>query len=422
MPELPNDQPLPPLRRDLEIIPAEHEGKTLFVLHDPESISPEGAALSPAGLALASLLDGRLTLQTLREALAREAGATADLGAVAALVKDLAEAKLLETPEVAERRLKILEEFRASPVRPAALKGGGYPGQVLELASFLGSFLRDPKGPGKPLADKPGLKPPPVGLVSPHIDYQRGGPAYAWAYQTLSESPPPDLIVAVGVAHASPNSPWVLTRKDYETPYGPMKASAELYDAVKAELWYDPLEDEWAHRREHSLELQALWLKFLWRDQAPPWLPVLTSSFERFSDDRAPSAIETVEGAVQRIGQRLAELGRSKRILVLAGVDLAHVGPRFGDEIQLGPEIEKKIESEDRRSLEHALKLEADPFYLSVVSDGHWRKVCGLSALYTSLRWIKALGGSPGSLLAYGQAPDPAGGLVSFASAVFPQA
>jgi len=56
------------------------------------------------------------------------------------------------------------------------------------------------------------------------------------------------------------------------------------------------------------------------------------------------------------------------------------------------------------------------------VAGDHWRRVCGLSSLYTGLRLIKELGGasaSPGRLLAYGQAPDPAGGLVSFASALF---
>ena len=101
------------------------------------------------------------------------------------------------------------------------------------------------------------------------------------------------------------------------------------------------------------------------------------------------------------------------------GVDLAHVGPRFGDEIDLNPALEKRIEDEDRKSLAHALKLEADPFYLSVVADGHWRKVCGLSATYTALRWLKLLGAPEGRLLTYGQAPDPSGGIVSFASLIF---
>jgi len=42
--------------------------------------------------------------------------------------------------------------------------------------------------------------------------------------------------------------------------------------------------------------------------------------------------------------------------------------------------------------------------------------VCGLTATYTALRLLE---GAAGSLKRYGFAPDPAGGIVSFASAVF---
>ena len=69
------------------------------------------------------------------------------------------------------------------------------------------------------------------------------------------------------------------------------------------------------------------------------------------------------------------------------------------------------------------MKLKADDFFMSVVSDGNKRKVCGLSALYTAVRLIAALAGdSPctGNLLSYAQAEDPAGGMVSFAGANYP--
>ena len=111
--------------------------------------------------------------------------------------------------------------------------------------------------------------------------------------------------------------------------------------------------------------------------------------------------------------------------MVLAGVDLSHVGPRFGDEGEITPELEKSIEAEDRKSLERAVNLDADEFYMSVVADGHWRRVCGLSALYTALRLIGSLtpdGSRPGKLLTYGQSPDPMGGIVSYAGAIFPSA
>jgi AmmeMemoRadiSam system protein B len=412
---------LPALRRDLELQPMEHEGKPVFLLRDPENLTEGSVGLSPGGMAVAALLDGRRTAEEIRSLILKETGSALQLSEITGLVHQLEQAGLLETPEVLERRRKTYDEFKASPVRRSVLKGTAYPEAPLELAATLGGFFNAPKGPRKPVADKTSLAAAPIGLVSPHIDLERGGPSYAWAYQALADSPPPDVIVALGVAHASPNSPWVMTRKAYETPYGPMAVDAELYEDIRGCLWYDPTDDEWAHRKEHSLEFQALWLRYLWKEKTPPWVPILCSSFDRFSPDAPPSSVPSMEKALGRIGEVLGQRGKSRRIMILAGVDLAHVGPHFGDELELGAELEKKVEAEDQVSLSHALKLDADAFYLSVVSDGHWRKVCGLSALYTSLRWMKALGAAgPGRLLSYGQGPDPRGGLVSFASAIFP--
>ncbi|MBI3552701.1 MAG: AmmeMemoRadiSam system protein B [Elusimicrobia bacterium] len=414
--------PLPPLRRDVEAVPVEHEGRSMFLISDPEGLSPRAMALSPAAMLIASLLDGKRTAAELAALFAKSAGAPMEASKIADIARQLEESYLLDSPEVLAKKRSMLAEFAANPVRKAIIAGTGYPKELLELSSLLGGFFRAAKGPGKPPAEKPSRTAAPLGLAAPHIDLQRGGPAYAWAYGELSEAPPPDAIVALGVAHASPDSPWTLTRKSYDTPHGAMAVDEELYKAAAAELWYDPLADEWVHRKEHSLEFQALWLKHLWREKTPPWLPILCSSFERFCPDKPPSSVPTVEKALSGIGRRIAGMAKNRRIMILAGVDLAHVGPRFGDDIELGPELEKRVEGEDRASLAHALALDADAFYLSVVAGGHWRKVCGLSALYTALRWIKALGGggAEARLLAYGQAPDPLGGLVSFASLEFP--
>ncbi|UPT74635.1 MAG: AmmeMemoRadiSam system protein B [Elusimicrobiota bacterium] len=200
-----------------------------------------------------------------------------------------------------------------------------------------------------------------------------------------------------------------------------MEVDDALYSRLSEAVWYEPRADEWVHKNEHSLEFQAVWLKYLWRERAPKWVPILVSSFERFSPDEAPSKVATIEKAIKDFGAILAaEKAAGRSVTILCGIDLAHVGPRFGDDLEITPELEKKIETEDRKSLVDALALDADGFYRSVVADGHWRKVCGLSALYTGIRLMKALGATePGRLLTYGQAPDPAGGLVSFASAVW---
>jgi len=404
----------------LEAVPAVEEGREVFYLRDLEELSEKPLALSAGGMLLVSLLDGRRTAAQTIEIFNKSTGAGIDEAVLLDLVGALDDAGYLETPEIAKKRADALAAFRASPKRPAAFAGTAYEAAAPALGRELDAFFTAEKGPGRGKAEKAD-KPAPLGLVAPHIDFQRGGPAYAWAYRALSERRPPDVVVALGVAHVSPNSPWTFTPKDYETPLGAMKVDGELYDALTKKVWYEPRADEWVHKNEHSLEFQAVWLRHLWGDEAPPWVPILVSSFERFANDESPSKAPTIEKALKDFGEALREqTARGRRVMVLCGIDLAHVGPRFGDELEITPELERKIEGEDRKSLVDAMALDADGFYKSVIADGHWRKVCGLSALYTGLRLIKSLdGAAPGRLLAYGQAPDPAGGVVSFASAVF---
>lgn len=422
MPILSIGEPIPALRQSLEAVPVKEKDQQLFLLRDLEDITAQALALSPAGLTLATCFDGKRTAAEVAALFAKHTGQILKTEEIIKLAQDLEKSLLLETPETARLRHEILQKFRDSPTRPAAGAGRAYPKDVLELTKLLGGYFKSPQGPGKEFAAKPS-SPPPLGLVSPHIDFERGGPVYAWSYQALSECRPPDAVVTLGVAHMSPNSPWIMTPKAYDTPYGAVPLHQGLYDEIRSALWYDPRDDEWTHRTEHSLELQAVWLRYLWRDKTPAWVPILTSSFERFAPDSPPSGAAAMEGAIVKIGQALRRrVEKGERIMILAGVDLAHVGPRFGDQKEPTAEKRKDVEAKDRASLEHAMNLKADDFYMSVVADGNKRKVCGLSALYTALRLIKAMAGDSacsGKLLAYDQADDPAGGFVSFAGAIF---
>jgi AmmeMemoRadiSam system protein B len=413
-----SDSPLPALRARLEAIPTEEKGSAVFLLRDLEELTDKSLALSGGGMLLVSFLDGRRTAGEVCALFEQAGGEELEENTVLELVGALEKAGYLETPELAAKRAQVQETFKAAPRRPAAFAGASYSAQPALLAADLDRFFTDDKGPGAacPASDRPS----PLGLVAPHIDFTRGGGAYAWAYKALKERRPPDVIVALGVAHSSPNSPWVFSPKKYETPFGPMAIDSDLYDDLAGKIWYDPRADEWTHKNEHSLEFQAVWLRHLWGDRTPPWVPILVSSFERFAPDEAPSKVPTLEKALRDFGAVVAEhQRRGRRVLVLCGIDLAHVGPRFGDELEITPALEKKIEQEDAASLVQAMTLDADGFYRSVVADGHWRKVCGLSSLYTGLRLLKDLDAAQGRLLTYGQAPDPAGGVVSFASAVY---
>lgn len=416
------DQPLPPLKQMIDAVQIEHDGKPMILLRDQEGINQQAMVISPAGFFVALMLDGRNTASDIKNLFAKNTGTMLDDKEIESIVQEFDRAHLLETENLHKKRKEILNNFLQDPIRVPLHLDGFAADDKLKAAAQLGQFFTDPKGPGKQFSTSASGAPL-LGMVSPHIDFHRGGPAYAWAYQALSETTPPDAIVAFGVAHISPNSPWIMTEKAYATPYGNMTVHPELFEELSGTLWYNSKVDEWAHRTEHSLEFQAFWLRYLWRDKTPPWVPILCSSFERFCDDRAPSKIPSVETAIQKMADVLTQRqARGEKIMILAGIDLAHVGPRFGDQEALTPEIRAKIEKEDRVSLEHALQGDADSFYLSLIADGHWRKACGLTALYMSLRMISALQGtkkSAGELLTYGQADDPLGGVVSFASAAW---
>jgi AmmeMemoRadiSam system protein B len=415
---------LPPLKAGIEAIQIEHQGKPAVLLRDQEGLNEQSMAITMPAFMIAMMLDGNTSVSDIQSNFSKATGQLITPAEIDGLVAALGKADLLETAALQEKRRRTLQAFLDDPVRKPAHAKGGYPDNTLDLAAFLGAFFQDVKGPKKQLAPSPS-KPTPLGLFAPHIDFHRGGPAYAWTYQALSESERPDTIVALGVAHMSPNSPWVFTKKSYETPYGPLAVAGDVYRDLEACLWYDVTVDQAVHRTEHSLEFQALWLKYLWRDNTPPWVPILCSSFDAFCMDRPPSAVASIEEAIQKMGAALKKRqDRGEKILILAGVDLAHVGPRFGDELKLGPELDARVEKEDRASLALSLKGDADAFYMSVVAEGHWRKWCGLSAIYTALRLMKMLsptGSIQGDLLTYGQAPDPAGGLVSFTGVLFPR-
>lgn len=403
------------------MMPASKDGHPLVVLSDALGLDLQSVVVSPPVVMIAALFDGKKKAADIRAEIVKHKIVLTE-AEIQGIADQLSQFGLLETPKVQELRKERLDRFKNSPVRHFIPAQRGLPENPLDISVFLGKFYEDPKGPG-PLLSIKEFAAPPIGVVAPHIDFFRGGPLYAWSYGELAKRQPPDVIVSLGVAHISPRSPWVMTKKSYATPFGAVEVDESLYEDIRQKLWYDPLEEEWVHAKEHSLEFQALWLKYIWRDKTPKWVPLLCSSFERFSNDKSPSTVESVEKALKEIGGLLAERAKKgQKIMVLAGIDLAHVGPKFGDDMEVTDDLKKKIEDLDRASLENALKMDPDKFFLAGVGDNAWRKVCGLSALYTSLRWMKALNNdSPlqGKLLAYDQQPDPAGGIVSFCSALF---
>ena len=78
-----------------------------------------------------------------------------------------------------------------------------------------------------------------------------------------------------------------------------------------------------------------------------------------------------------------------RRYCLIAGADLAHVGPRFGDPERISAARLARIEAEDRALL--SLVAAADPggFFAAVRADGDSRRICGLSPIYALLATLR---------------------------------
>ena len=409
-----------PRLRALEAFPVQHEGQQCIALRDPAGFTDQIAVLPPLLLDLVSLFDGEHSIAQIQDVMRRRHGEAPSADQIAAVVERFDRAGFLDSERFAARRLALEDEFRRSPVRPASHAGGAYAGEPAELIAQIDAFFTGPDGPDHPesapaaarVSRSAGLS----ALIAPHIDFHRGGSTYGWAYKEILDRSDADLYVILGTCHAGMADPFSVTLKPYDTPLGPVPVDREFYEALAGRAGQDLLASEAAHRREHSIEFQTVMLQRLLGRRRPfTILPVLASYLHEAIWRRGrPEADARVPRFVDALRDTIAS--SSRRVCLIAGVDLAHVGPRFGDAAPNTADSLAAVEAADRRMLESVVAADAGGFFASVAADGDARRICGLSPIYTLLRLLP---GSPGRLLRYTQWPDPEGA-VTFCAVSYP--
>ncbi len=407
---------LPPLRY-VDAFPVDQAGHRYICLRDPEGIVEHQMVLTPAAFFIATRLDGTSDVRDIQRAFAQTFGsqivASED---ILRIVHDLDEQGFLLSERFEARRQQVETAFLASALRPAYLAGKSYEAQAGTLRTFMHEqFTGRTGGPGEALGAQPGSGDPLRCLIAPHIDFHRGGHAYARAYLELFKQGQPEVVIIFGVAHVSPPATFVLTRKAFDTPFGTLPTDQDLVSRLEAACSWDPYAYEMVHRTEHSIEFQAVMLSYLYGPNVRI-VPVLCSTFGSEFGGVEPAEIAGVATFLETCQDIVDALG--KRVSVIAGADLAHVGRRFGDAFEISEPIVAGVAERDREDLQYVMAGDADGFYRSVMQDRNERRICGLNCIYASLKTV-ARSDVRGALLHYDYAHDPAGGIVSFADVAF---
>lgn len=401
-----------PRLRNLDVTVMETEdGGRVVALRDPEGICSETVMLAPAAFVVASLLDGKRELKEIQTLFAGQfSGHVLTEAEINDVVARLDGYGMLDTPSYKTRKEEARKSFASLEVRPASHAGSGYPADTLELTALVRDNL---KAAGMealaPASGAEGVR----GLVIPHIDFSRGGKVYGMGHRIHENSRLPGLVVVLGVAHAGGPEPFILTKKDYEAPYGRIKTDLQAVEMLEKAAGRSLTGEEYAHRLEHSIEFQLAWLQAMHRDEQFTVLPVLVSAFEQFTGQASPLYDERI----QKTLDGFRALVSARKPLLVASVDLSHVGPRFGDDVEPTEEINGLIREADHEMLEPACAGDAEAFWVGGLRDGNERHVDAISAVYALLRILGP--STEGKILGYGQSPDPAGGIVSFASMAF---
>jgi hypothetical protein len=404
-----------PKLRPVEALPVEIDGKTLVYLRDPAGFASSGVLLPPPIFFIVSLFDGEHSITDIQGKFVRRFGELLLGDTVRELISQLDTHYYLEGERFASLERDVRRKFRDAPERPLAHAGTCYDADPERFRVQIAGFFDPPAGPGAPFPRRDGA--PLRGLVAPHIDLRVGGPCYAWAYRELAERSDATVFVLLGTSHAGGSHPFIVTRKDFATPLGTVRTDTAFVTRL-AQVYGGELErDEILHRNEHSLEFQALFLQYVLGGVRPfAIVPILVGSFHHtIGTRRLPMEDPSIGDFVAALRRTIETEARS--VCLIAGVDFAHVGRKFGDAEGLDPAFLSWVEAEDRALIATLERVDADAFFGEIAKNGDRRRVCGFAPMYTLL---STLGAGRGRLLRYDRSDDPqTQSAVSFASLTF---
>jgi MEMO1 family protein len=404
---------LPALRRNLDVMPSPVPERPGLLIRDPFRYA-ESVLIIPSPLVpCLAFFNGEHLRADVAASLVRVTGDIRMSEVLDHLLETLSREGFLENDVFEEVRARRHQAFTDATRREPVHAGQAYPAEMDPLRETLARYLDGHQG----RQPAPGHL---LGIAAPHVSPEGGWQSYRAAYAALMADGLPKgaerTFVILGTSHYGEPEAFGLTRKPFLTPLGEAAVDTALVDALVAEGGPAVRLEDYCHSVEHSIEFQVVFLQHLF-GPALRIVPVLCGAFARST--RGPDRPEDDEG-VRRFLEALAGLQAREgaRLRWVLGVDMAHVGRRYGDPLEArvdeGPMVE--VGQRDRRRCARLAAGDAAGFWELIQEDADPLKWCGASPLYT---FLKAVAPARGELLHYEQWNIDEASVVSFAGMSF---
>jgi AmmeMemoRadiSam system protein B len=396
------------LRHDLDFMLSPAEDRPGLLIRDNFRYSDAMVIIPPALVACLECFDGRQTELDLRAKLVEVTGDFQVSDRAANLQSVLRESGFLQDETFATLKEKKEREFASGLIREPAHAGSGYPAVAAELTEQMDEWMGGPE----PVAKESGL----IAIAAPHVSPIGGWQSYRAAYGLLGPEYRDRTFVILGTSHYGEPDRFGLTRKAYRTPWGDARTDTGLVDELTRLASDAVATEDYCHAVEHSIEFQVVYLQSLYGPDIKI-VPILCGSYARsIYEGGKPEDNDSVQRFLATLGEIGAREG--SRLLWVLGIDMAHMGRRYGDRFEaLSHQNEMlAVGGRDKQRIERMAAGDARGFWELVQENRDDLKWCGSSPVYT---FLKVKPEARGSLKRYEQWNIEPDSVVSFAGMSF---
>jgi AmmeMemoRadiSam system protein B len=369
---------LPRLRADLDFMPSPVEDRPGLLVRDSFRYSDNVLIIPPQLVECLSCFDGEQTTLDLRAMLVKNTGELQVSDLETQVIEALTRSGFLEDETFLAMKAEREREFAEAPVREPSHAGSAYPDERDELRQTMDRWMDgavNSKG-------RSGM----VGIAAPHVSPEGGYESYRAAYGLLGPEHKDKTFVVLGTSHYGAGERFGLTRKPYVTPWGASRTDLALVDELTRRAPEAIGTEDYCHAVEHSIEFQVLFLQSIFGPEINI-LPILCGSYaESIYRGGKPEASEPVNRFLGTLGEIAAREGN--RLFWVLGIDMAHMGRRYGDEfVALAEENEMLgVGGRDRQRMDRMAAGDAAGFWELVQENRDDLKWCGSSPVYTFLK------------------------------------